>query len=107
WIKRGPTGFIGTNKSCAMQTVSALVEDFNAGLLEAPAARPSALARRVRERQPNVIDADGWRAIDAAEIARGEAQGRPRVKFTSTEEMLAAARQRPSRARRFSLPLAR
>ena len=107
WIKRGPTGFIGTNKSCAMQTVAALVDDFNEGLLSGPSARPSALAKLVRERQPDVVDGDGWRAIDAAEIARGEAQGRPRVKFTSTEEMLAAARRRPARSRRFPLSFAR
>jgi ferredoxin--NADP+ reductase len=61
------------------------------------------LAKLVRDRQPDVVDAAGWRAIDAAEIARGQAQGRPRVKFTSIEEMLAAARQRPARPRRFSL----
>lgn len=99
WIKRGPTGFIGTNKSCAMQTVAALADDFNAGKLRDPGARPSALRRLVRERQPDVVDADGWRAIDAAEIARGAAAGRPRVKFTSVEDMLAAAR-RPSTSRR-------
>lgn len=91
WIKRGPTGFIGTNKSCAMQTVAAIVEDFNAGLLDDPRHRPGALSRFVRDRAPGVIDADGWRAIDAAEIARGAAQGRPRVKFTSVDAMIEAA----------------
>ena len=101
WIKRGPTGFIGTNKSCAMQTVAALVDDFNAGLLDDRVARPAALARLVRDRAPDMIDAAGWRAIDAAETARGAEQGRPRVKFTSVPDMLAAAR--PARARRFSL----
>ena len=106
WIKRGPTGFIGTNKSCAMQTVAALVDDFNAGLLADPVDKPSALARLVRDRAPDLVDAAGWRAIDAAEIARGEAQGRPRVKFTSVTQMLAAA-GRPARSRRFSLPLGR
>ncbi len=99
WIKRGPTGFIGTNKSCAMQTVAALVDDFNAGLLEGPSGRPAALAKLVRERQPDVVDAAGWRAIDAAEVARGAAQGRPRIKFTSVDDMLAAARY-PSTSRR-------
>jgi ferredoxin--NADP+ reductase len=103
WIKRGPTGFIGTNKSCAMQTVAALVDDFNAGLLDDPAARPAALPRLVRDRQPDVVDAAGWRAIDDAETARGRAQGRPRVKFTSVPELLAAARQRQAKSRRFSL----
>jgi len=103
WIKRGPTGFIGTNKSCAMQTVSTLVDDFNAGLLDSPGARPAALGRLVRSRAPGVVDAAGWWAIDAAEVRRGAAAGRPRVKFTSVQEMLAAAASaRP--ARRFSLP---
>lgn len=106
WIKRGPTGFIGTNKSCAMQTASALVDDFNAGLLSGPLARPAALAKLIRDREPDVVDADGWRAIDAAEIARGDAQGRPRVKFTSVGEMVEAARRAP-RSRRFSLPVGR
>ena len=82
WIKRGPTGFIGTNKSCAMETVSSLVDDFNAGLLTDPAARPAALDKLIRARRTDVVDAAGWRAIDAAETARGDAEGRPRVKFT-------------------------
>ncbi len=99
WIKRGPTGFIGTNKSCAMQTVATLADDFNAGLLGDPDPRPSALRRLVRSRQPDLVDADGWRAIDAAEIARGADADRPRVKFTSVQDMLAAAR-RPSPSRR-------
>jgi ferredoxin--NADP+ reductase len=101
WIKRGPTGFIGTNKSCARQTVRHLVDDFNVGLLPAPVGRPSALRRLVRERQPDVVDAAGWHAIDAAEVARGQADGRPRNKFTDVTEMLAAvgADQRPLRRR--------
>jgi ferredoxin--NADP+ reductase len=101
WIKRGPTGFIGTNKSCARQTVRHLVDDFNAGLLSAPVSRASALDRLVRERQPDVVDAAGWHAIDAAEVARGQADGRPRNKFTDVPEMLAAvgADQRPLRRR--------
>ncbi len=91
WIKRGPTGFIGTNKSCAMETVAAIVDDFNAGLLAEPPARLSALGRFVRERAPNAIDAAGWRAIDGEEVARGAATGRPRVKFTSVDEMVVVA----------------
>ncbi len=105
WIKRGPTGFIGTNKSCAMQTVAALVDDFNAGLLDDPAGRPSALTGLIRDRQPDAVDAAGWQAIDAAEIARGQVAGRPRVKFTTVGDMLTAARRprsrlRPSRRKR-------
>ncbi|MGC2655129.1 MAG: FAD-dependent oxidoreductase [Mycobacterium sp.] len=100
WIKRGPTGFIGTNKSCATQTVRHLVDDFNAGLLSGPVARPSALDRLVRERQPDLVDAAGWHAIDAAEVARGQADGRPRNKFTDVAEMLAAAGAGERRLRR-------
>lgn len=96
WIKRGPTGFIGTNKSCAMQTVSRLVDDFNAGLLTDPVGRAGAVERLVRTRRPGVIDAAGWQAIDAAEIRRGEAQGRPRAKFTAVPDMLAAAGAAPA-----------
>lgn len=51
WIKRGPSGFIGTNKTCAMQTVAALVEDFNAGLLAGPATRSAALEALIRSRR--------------------------------------------------------
>jgi ferredoxin--NADP+ reductase len=91
WIKRGPTGFIGTNKSCAMQTVATLVEDFNDGLLNDPRERPAALELLIRARQPDVVDVAGWRLIDAVEIDRGEALGRPRVKFTAVTEMLAVA----------------
>lgn len=91
WIKRGPSGFIGTNKSCSLQTVQALVADFNAGRLTDPVAKPDALARLVHDRQPDAIDAAGWRAIDAAEIARGSDDGRPRNKFTDVSAMLAAA----------------
>lgn len=96
WIKRGPTGFIGTNKSCAGQTVQQLVDDFNAGLLPDLHNRPSALDRLVRARQPDVVDAAGWQAIDAAEVARGRLDGRPRNKFTDGAEMLAAAASTPT-----------
>jgi ferredoxin--NADP+ reductase len=102
WIKRGPTGFIGTNKSCAAQTVQRLVDDYNAGLLRDPVGKPAALDKLVRERQPDVVDANGWRAIDAAEKARGELAGRPRNKFTSIADMLdvAAAAPTPTLRRR-------
>ncbi|MGE2734993.1 4Fe-4S binding protein [Mycolicibacterium vaccae] len=94
WIKRGPTGFIGTNKSCAAETVRNLVDDYNDGRLTAPAHKPSALDRMVRSRQPDVIDHRGWAAIDAAEVARGGDQ-RPRAKLTSVVELLEAAAAAP------------
>lgn len=94
WIKRGPTGFIGTNKSCAAQTVHQLVDDYNAGVLTDPVHKPAALEKLVRTRQPAMVDAAGWQAIDAAEIARG-GEDRPRDKFTSVEEMVAVATAAP------------
>ena len=94
WIKRGPTGFIGTNKSCAAQTVRELVADFNAGALVEPTARSGELDRLVRRRQPALVDVAGWRAIDSAEIARGGTD-RPRAKFTVIDEMLEAAATAP------------
>ncbi|MFY2861421.1 FAD-dependent oxidoreductase [Mycobacterium sp. THU-M104] len=100
WIKRGPTGFIGTNKSCSVQTVQALVADFNAGALSEPQARPRALDELVRARRPDAVGSAGWRAIDAAEIARGRHDGRPRNKFTEVADMLAAAAAAQPRPRR-------
>lgn len=94
WIKRGPTGFIGTNKSCAAQTVRQLVDDYNAGVLTDPVHKPAALEKLVRTRRPAMVDAAGWQAIDAAEIARG-GEDRPRVKFSSVDEMVAVAATAP------------
>jgi ferredoxin/flavodoxin---NADP+ reductase len=96
WIKRGPTGFIGTNRSCALQTVRQLVDDFNAGLLQDFAGTPPGLDKLVRQRQPAVVDAAGWRAIDAAEMARGDRADRPRNKFTSIDDMLAVVATAPT-----------
>lgn len=95
WIKRGPTGFIGTNKSCSLQTVRYLVDDYNAGRLADPVARPTALDKLVVGRRPDMVNAFGWQAIDRAEIARG-GEGRPRSKFTSVADMLAAAATAPA-----------
>jgi ferredoxin--NADP+ reductase len=95
WIKRGPTGFIGTNKSCAAETVHELVADYNGGRLHDPVAGQVALDRLIRDRRPEVVDGAGWKAIDQAEICRG-GQQRPRNKFTAVPDMLAAAARAPS-----------
>ncbi|GAA4477545.1 FAD-dependent oxidoreductase [Rhodococcus olei] len=92
WIKRGPSGFIGTNKSCAQDTVRCLVDDFNAGRLSAPGAGDADLHRLVRRRRPEVIDRAGWRAIDRAEVRRGAARGGVREKITDEAELVAIAR---------------
>ena len=91
WIKRGPTGFIGTNKSCSLQTVGSLVADFNSGALTDPVGNPDALVELLRARRPEAVDSAGWQAIDAAEVERGARGGRPRNKFTDVADMLAAA----------------
>jgi ferredoxin/flavodoxin---NADP+ reductase len=95
WIKRGPTGFIGTNKSCSLQTVHALVADFNSGALTDPTGGPEALAGLVRARRAEAVDSQGWRAIDTAEVIRGSNDGRPRNKFTDVADMLAVAATAP------------
>ena len=95
WIKRGPTGFIGTNKSCSQETVNALVDDYNHGLLPDPVAGPHALDRLLAGRQREIVDHARWRAIDTAEIERGQAEGRPRDKFATVDEMLDVASPRP------------
>ena len=77
------------------QTVHDLVADYNAGRLADPADKPAALDKLVRSRRPDVVDAGGWKAIDAAEIARG-GETRPRDKFTAVADMLSAAATAPA-----------
>ena len=93
WIKRGPTGVIGTNKTCAQETVGCMVEDLAAGRVNEP-EDPSVAgaADLVAGRVADAVSYDDWLKIDAKEVADGEAQGRPRVKITRVEEMLAVAR---------------
>lgn len=91
WIKRGPRGFIGTNKSCAEETVQSLLADLEAGALSTPSRSRADFERLARSRQPDLIDSRGWAAIDAHERAAG-GDSRPRRKFTSTEEMVAVAK---------------
>ncbi|MGH7355595.1 MAG: FAD-dependent oxidoreductase [Candidatus Rokuibacteriota bacterium] len=91
WIKRGPTGVIGTNKPDAGETVAGMVEDVAAGRTLAP-AQPSAEAAEdlVRLRQPKFISYPDWLRLNELEVARGRAAGRPRIKLTRVEDMLAA-----------------
>lgn len=98
WIKRGPTGFIGTNKTDATETVDRMIEDFNAGLLPDPAGKAS-VRRVLRGRGARAVDHEAWRRIDVLERRRGVAEGRPRVRFTRVDEMWAAS-QKPSSRRR-------
>jgi len=93
WIKRGPTGVIGTNKKDATETVDLLLEDARAGRL--PERTPDgSIDALLAERGVEVVTYEGWEAIDAIEKAFGEKQGRPRVKLCTWDELLAAARSR-------------
>jgi ferredoxin--NADP+ reductase len=93
WIKRGPTGVIGTNKPDAAETAEALLEDWARGATLRPAEPdPAAAEALIRGRAPEVVSFDAWRRLDRLETEAGTAQGRPRVRFTSVEAMLAALR---------------
>lgn len=92
WIKRGPSGFIGTNKSDAEETVAHLVDDLNAGRLPSPTGEPSAFAGLVRRRVPTALDLDGWRAVDSYERAWGARDGRPRRRLVDREDMAEVVR---------------
>jgi ferredoxin--NADP+ reductase len=89
WIKRGPSGVIGTNKKDAQETIAHLLEDAAGGrLLEPENPEPSAVEDLLTERGARYVSFEDWQAIDAAEVGRGEPHGRPRVKFVRIEEML-------------------
>jgi ferredoxin--NADP+ reductase len=107
WIKRGPTGVIGTNKKDAADTVARIVEDCEAGRLpDAPLAgrrggatsgdergeARETTAEWLRERAPTVVEWDGWAAIDEHERRLGEPAGRPRVKLVDLKALLDASR---------------
>jgi ferredoxin/flavodoxin---NADP+ reductase len=92
WIKRGPTGVIGTNKKDATETVERLLEDAREGRL--PARTGDTIEELLAERGAEVVMYAGWEAIDALERSRGEPHGRPRMKLCSWDDLLAAARSR-------------
>jgi ferredoxin--NADP+ reductase len=89
WIKRGPTGVIGTNKADSVETVECMLEDLKRGLYLAP-SKPEAAAvdGMFSNCKPTRFSWGDWQIVDGVETTRGEKQGRPRVKFTSVEDML-------------------
>lgn len=92
WIKRGPTGVIGTNKKDATETVALLMEDARTGELPTPErADADAAVEVLAERGVEFVAYAGWEAIDAVERAAGDPHGRPRIKLATWEELLAAA----------------
>lgn len=89
WIKRGPSGVIGTNKKDAAETVELLLEDARAGKLTRAGVDPArTLKALLDERGATYVGYEGWQAIDAAERAAGEPLGRPRVKLHTWEKLL-------------------
>ena len=91
WIKRGPTGIIGTNKKDAAETIASLLEDAAAGKLRrGTATSAEQVDALLAERGVDVVSHSGWEAIDALERETGGEQGRPRVKLLSWDELLAA-----------------
>lgn len=93
WIKRGPTGVIGTNKPDAAETVAAMLDDAARGRALEPGEPDGAVLEAfVRRRQPAVVSYADWLMLERVEQERGAAAGRPRVKLTSVGDMLAALR---------------
>jgi ferredoxin/flavodoxin---NADP+ reductase len=90
WIKRGPSGVIGTNKPDSVETVQRLLEDVEAGKHWTPDSNAAAMLALIKARKPDFVTYQDWLMIDQIEIERGQAQGRPRLKFTDVSEMLSA-----------------
>jgi len=91
WIKRGPTGIIGTNKKDAAATVASLLADVAAGVLPGPAA-PGGIDALLSERGVHVVTTEGWRAIDQAERDLGATRGRDRTTIHERESLLDASK---------------
>ena len=93
WIKRGPSGVIGTNKKDAADTVAKIVADAEAGRLGEPAsADADECAEWLAACAPDAVLWEGWQAIDEHERRAGEPQGRPRIKLVRLDELVAAGR---------------
>jgi ferredoxin--NADP+ reductase len=89
WIKRGPSGVIGTNKKDALETVQHLLADVGSETLLSPSnPAPEAIEQLLAEKNVRYVSFEDWQAIDQAEVGRGEPHGRPRVKFVRVDEML-------------------
>jgi ferredoxin/flavodoxin---NADP+ reductase len=94
WIKRGPSGVIGTNKKDAQETVDELFADLEAGKVpEAELAGDrSSIETLLTERVPDHVTFEGWQAIDATEVEAGKPHGRPRVKLCKVDELVEASK---------------
>ncbi|MBI5667397.1 MAG: FAD-dependent oxidoreductase [Chloroflexi bacterium] len=94
WIKRGPSGIIGTNKPDSVETVEMLLEDLRAGkLISPPAPSREAVETLLQARGVNVVTYADWQLLDDLECKRGAELGRPRLKFSRVADMLAAIQE--------------
>ena len=90
WIKRGPTGVIGTNKPDAIESVNSMFDDLQKNKLEAAAdPDPEAIPALLKERGVRYVTKDEWKKIDAVEVTEGKKRGKPRVKIVKRADMLA------------------
>jgi ferredoxin/flavodoxin---NADP+ reductase len=91
WIRRGPSGVIGTNKKDGQEAAGSVLADAEAGVLNDP-PRDDDILDLLEERGAEPVDWEGWGRIDEQEVRAGEESGRPRVKLARYEELLDAAR---------------
>jgi ferredoxin--NADP+ reductase len=94
WIKRGPTGIIGTNKPDSQETTDLMLEDLaQVAPLDPACATRESVQRLVAERKPDYVSWDDWLLLDQMEVKNGQAVGRPRLKFSRIEDMVNALKQ--------------
>ena len=94
WIKRGPSGVIGTNKKDSGETVECIIEDIIASKHIRPEnPHPDQILELISHRQPDYFSYEDWLRLDELEVSRGEQAGRPRLKYTSIEEMINAVKK--------------
>jgi ferredoxin--NADP+ reductase len=97
WIKRGPSGVIGTNRADSAETVKSLLEDLPL-LRSAPRPGGIALDKLLAQRGIRFVPYGEWLRLDAMEQERGRARGKPREKFCAVGEMLEALGGEPAAA---------
>ncbi|WP_332642115.1 FAD-dependent oxidoreductase [Aeromicrobium sp.] len=88
WAKRGPSGVIGTNRTCAVETATALIDDYYEGLLPEPGGDKESFDAMLIERGVAIVDLVAWKRLDSHEKAEGKALGRPRLKITDRDEQI-------------------
>ncbi len=88
WAKRGPSGVIGTNRTCAVETATALLDDYYEGLLPDPSGGKEAFDTLLANNGVAIVDLVGWKRLDSHERAEGKASGRPRIKISDRDEQI-------------------